>query len=76
MSGEEYMRGFAAGWTAASEALSRALGAMSSGEKRSRSAMPLRSAGGAAHRRGRPPKSAPIANQPKRRRGRPPKAAE
>jgi hypothetical protein len=81
MAGEEYMRGFVAGWTAASQALAGAFGTIGSedGAGRTNSSVALAAAADkplvARRRRGRPPKSASISGeQPKRRRGRPRKS--
>lgn len=65
-----YREGFAAGWLAASTKLVEAMSAQ-------QRAPTLELAGGPPtirRRRGRPPKSAAIAQPVKRRRGRPPKA--
>ena len=81
MAGEEYMRGFVAGWTAASQALVGAFGTIGSeaGAGRGRPAVSLAAAADkpllTRRRRGRPPKSAPaVGDQAKRRRGRPRKS--
>jgi hypothetical protein len=81
MAGEEFMRGFVAGWSAASQALVGAVGAIGSepGAERTRPSVALAAAADkpkvARRRRGRPPKSASsIGEQPKRRRGRPRKS--
>ncbi len=81
MAGEEYMRGFVAGWTAASQALAGAFGAIGSepGAESASLSVALAAAADkpkvAGRRRGRPPKSASsIDVQPKRRRGRPRKS--
>jgi hypothetical protein len=79
MAGEEYMRGFVAGWTAASQALVGAFGAIGSEPGANRGSVALAAGADnpkvAARRRGRPRKSASsVGEQPKRRRGRPRKS--
>jgi hypothetical protein len=81
MAGEEFTRGFVAGWTAASQALVGAFDAIGSesGAGRTRPSVALAAAADkpkvVRRRRGRPPKSAlSIGEQPKRRRGRPRKS--
>jgi AT hook motif len=81
MAGEEFMRGFVSGWTAASQALVGAFGTIGAeaGAGRASPSVALTAAADkpkvAGRRRGRPPKSASaIGDQPKRRRGRPRKA--
>jgi len=81
MASEDYMRGFAAGWAAASQALVGAFGAIDSESSAGRG-RPAASLAAAADKplvarrpRGRPPKSASgIGERPKRRRGRPRKS--
>jgi AT hook motif len=80
MAGEEFMRGFVAGWTAASQALVGAFDTISAEAGAGRASPSVALAAAAdkplvARRRGRPPKSASAINeQPKRRRGRPRKS--
>jgi len=75
MAGEEYMRGFVAGWTAASQALVGAFDTIGAEAGAQHAPISLAAAANKPRRRGRPPKSASaIAEQPKRRRGRPRKS--
>lgn len=81
MPSDEFLKGYAAGWLAASEALSHALGNMKSGNGVRRGRPPMALATGSdgpkvvrRRRRGRPRKVAATPGQPKRR-GRPPKSA-
>jgi hypothetical protein len=81
MASEEYMRGFAAGWAAASQALVGAFSAIDSENSAGRAPPSVALAAAAdkpkvaGRRRGRPPKSASsIGEQQKRRRGRPRKS--
>jgi hypothetical protein len=79
MASEDYMRGFAAGWAAASQALVGAFSAIGSESSAGRASPSVALAAAAdkpmivRRRRGRPPKSA-SSEQPRRRRGRPRKS--
>jgi AT hook motif len=81
MAGEEFMRGFVSGWTAASQALVGAFGVIGAeaGPGRTTPSVALAAAADkplvARRPRGRPPKSASTGGElPKRRRGRPRKS--
>jgi hypothetical protein len=70
---DEYVRGFSAGWIAASQAMAQGMeramktGADNPGPAPAR----LATSGDKPARRGRPPKAASAGDQPKRPRGRP-----